>query len=140
MCEIFHSLLSYLVLPFAVSAYASVIVSRVYQFYDAKKDAWEIIITMEHEIDSRQAATLKHPWANARLNSATQRIRYFGHKKAASQIDAIARDIKDELLKADADLSSGATSARIPRGDWERRIVSLRFDMWAIFQPWPVKF
>lgn len=139
MSEILHWLLSYLVLPFAVSAYASVIVSRVFQFYDAKKDAWEIIITMEHEF-VQGAATLRHPWANARLNSASQRIRYLNHTAAASQVDAIACEIKEKLQKAETEFLSGATLARIPRAEWERRIVALRYNWRAIFQPWPIKF
>jgi hypothetical protein len=139
MCETFQWLFGYLVLPFAVSAYASVIVSRAYQFYDAKKDAWEIIITMEHELECG-AGTLKHPRANARLNSATQRIRYFGHLAAASQIDEIARDIEEKLKKAETELSGGVVKVQIPRDAWERRIVALRYNWLSIFKPWPVRF
>jgi hypothetical protein len=139
MCEILQFIGTYVVLPFAVSAYAAVVISRVYQFYDAKKDAWETIITMEHEL-VRPAKTLDHPWASARLNSPTQRMRYFGHSAAAKEVDCIAKDIEAKLTKASADLGSGIAKVQIPRGEWETRIVALHYNWWAIFQPWRIKF
>ena len=63
----------YLVLPFLLSAYTSVVVSRLYQFYDSKKDAWETIISMEDKLHLK-SGTLTHPWANARLKRPTQRL------------------------------------------------------------------
>jgi hypothetical protein len=129
----------FLVLPFLVSAYAGVIVSRIYQFYDAKKDAWEIIISMEHKF-SRNCHNLKHPWASARLNIPTQRIRYFGHAKAAEEIDEISTEIKNQLESAEKEFTTESLEFEIPRSTWEQRIVSIKLNWIAIFKPWPTKF
>lgn len=139
MCTFITDLMTFVLLPFAVSAYASIVVSRIYQFYDSKKDAWETIISMEHALNAK-SPTLQHPWASARLNSPAQRMQYFGHLKAYRELTSIIKDMEEELQKAENKHKAGDTSSIISRDDWEKRIVGIRYDILPIFQPWPKKF
>jgi hypothetical protein len=143
MCPLFVSALDwifrYLLLPFLLSAYAGVVVSRLYQFYDSKKDAWEAIISMEDKLHLN-SGTLTHPWANARLNSPTQRLRYFGHRSAFCEVDAIAASIGNALKDAQRKLTAGVAEVAIPRTEWEQRIVAVSPSWFAIFKPWPIRF
>ena len=143
MCPLFASALlwifCYLILPFVLSAYASVVVLRLYQFYDSKKDAWETIISMEDKLHLN-SGTVTHPWANARLNSPTQRLRYFGHRSAFCEVEAIAASIGKALEDAQRKLTAGAAEVIIPRAEWEQRIVAVSPSWFVIFKPWPTRF
>jgi hypothetical protein len=143
MCLLFASALDwifgYLLLPFLLLAYASVVVSQLYQFYDPKKDEWETIISMKDKLNLN-SGTLTHPRANARLNSPTQRLRYFGHCSAFREVDAIAASIGKALEDAQRKLTAGVAEVAIPRTEWEQRIVAVSPSWLAIFKPWPIGF
>jgi len=104
MCPAIFSTLDwivhFLVLPFPLSAYASVVVSRLYRFYDSKRDAWETIISMEDKLSRVDCPTLSHPWASACLNHPTQQLRYAGLLQADQAVDAIHTAIEQSLQGA----------------------------------------
>jgi hypothetical protein len=144
MCPAIFSTLDwivhFLVLPFSLSAYASVVVSRLYRFYDSKRDAWETIISMEDKLSRVDCPTLSHPWASACLNHPTQQLRYAGLLRADQAVDAIHTAIEQSLQGAQKKVAAGETNVEIPRSEWEKRIVSIRPSLCAIFQPWPLAF
>jgi hypothetical protein len=116
MCPAIFSTLDwivhFLVLPFSLSAYASVVVSRLYRFYDSKRDAWETIISMEDKLSRVDCPTPSHPWASACLNHPTQQLRYAGHLQAAQAVDAIHTAIEQSLQGAQKQGRCGRNKCR----------------------------
>ena len=136
---VFKNLWLFVALPFLLSFYASLIVSRSFQFYNYRRLAWEIVSSIEHELTVGSRA-FHHPWASAQLNFPTQHLRRFGHRKAAAELDAIAKEIESVLKNAQQIIEAGTFPVTVPRDQWSDRLIAIRPSRWAIVRPWPIRF
>jgi len=135
----FKNLWLFVALPFLLSFYASLIVSRSFQFHTYRRLAWEIVSSIEHELTVGSRA-FQHPWASAQLNFPTQHLRRFGHRKAAAELDAIAKEIESALENAQQRIEAGTSAVTVPRDQWGDRVIAMRPSRWAIIGPWPIRF